>query len=263
MQIRAISRDNVQMLTSQRKQAVLAALARDGQVVAKELSVLYGVSEDTLRRDLRELAAEGLLLRVHGGALPASAATGSLAARTAIAPAGKAAIARAAAGLLQPGGVAILDGGTTALQLAAHLPPALRATVITHSPQIACALEHHPGIEVVMLGGRLFRHSMVGVGAAVMEQIGRIRADLYFMGVTGVHAQAGLTTGDYEEACVKRALAAQAAETVVLASAEKLGCASRYKIGEVAMASAVLVERSTPQALVASLRACGPEVRVA
>jgi CheY-like chemotaxis protein len=81
-----------------------------------------------------------------------------------------------------------------------------------------------------MLGGRLFKHSVVGVGSATVEAIRQVRADLYFMGVCSVHPEAGLSTGDFEEACVKRALSAAAAETIVLASPEKLATASPYQV---------------------------------
>eukprot|EP01030_Chromulinospumella_sphaerica_P013915 gene13915-13702_t len=211
------------MLTTQRKQLILQRLQQEGQIVAKAFSEELGISEDTVRRDLRELAAEGQLQRVHGGALPASAAIGDMQVRAALAPDEKRALGRAGAALVQPGQVVILDGGTTSLQVVQHLPLTLRATVVTHSPTIAVALAGHAQIEVLMLGGRLFRHSMVNVGASVVEAAARLRADLYLMGVTGVHAQAGLTTGDFEEAAVKRALHERAAETVVLASADKLG----------------------------------------
>ncbi len=245
------------MLTTHRKQAILAALKRDGQVIAKTLSERFGVSEDTVRRDLRELAAEGLLQRVHGGALPASPATADLAQRQQIGMAAKTAIARRAAELIQPGQVVILDGGTTMVQLARQLPPALRATVVTHSPSVAVELAGHAGVEVVLIGGRLFKHSMVAVGAAAIEAIGHVRADLYFMGVTGVHPQAGLSTGDLEEAYVKRALAARAAEVIVPASAEKLHAASAYVIAEATAAHTLVVERDTPEALIAPLAALG------
>lgn len=248
------------MLTTHRKQAILHALKRDGQVVAKTLSEGFGVSEDTVRRDLRELAAEGLLQRVHGGALPASPAAADFAQREHIATAAKVAIARTAAQMIQPGHIAILDGGTTAVQVARHLPPELRATVVTHSPSVAVVLAEHAGIEVVLIGGRLFKHSVVAVGAAAIEAISRIRADIYFMGVTGVHPTAGLSTGDLEEAYVKRALAAQAAETVVLASSEKLHSASAYMIAEVTAASSIVVEKTTPAALTAPFAALGIDI---
>lgn len=237
------------MLTSQRKKLLLAALKRDGQLVAKTLSEQFDVSEDTIRRDLRELAQEGQLQRVHGGALPASPAVADFSVRRGIESSAKTAIAKAAARLIKPGQIVILDGGTTAVQLARQLPHDLQATVVTHSPSVAVELVDHPLIDVVIIGGRLFKHSIVAIGAAALEAIGTIRADLYFMGVTGIHPTAGLSTGDLEEAYVKRAFVQQAAETVVLASSEKINAASAYKIADVGVASTIVVEKATPSKL--------------
>lgn len=239
------------MLTSKRKAFLMDALRRDGQLVAKALCAELGVSEDTIRRDLREMAREGLLVRVHGGALPASPALGDFAARSQIANADKIAIGRAAARLVQPGQVVFVDGGTTSAQVVRHLPAELRATIVTHSPSVAVELVAHPNIEVIMLGGRLFRHSVVSVGAATLEAIGKVRADLYLMGVSSVHPEAGLSTGDFEEACVKRALCHAAAETIVLASPEKLATASPYQIVALSEISGIVALASTPAGLIA------------
>jgi len=245
------------MLTEQRKQLILARLRQDGQVIAAALSAELGLSEDTLRRDLRALAAEGLLQRVHGGALPASAAVADFTARQVVEPEGKAGIAAAAAAMVQPGQLVFIDGGTTCQQLARRLPPTLRATVVTHSPTIAVELGAHEGIEVVLIGGRLFKHSMVAVGAAALQAIGQIRADLYFMGVTGVAPGAGLSTGDLEEAHIKRALMGQSAETWVLASAEKLNSASAYTIAPCSAATGLIVDRRTPRKALAGFEEAG------
>ncbi|WP_413993248.1 DeoR/GlpR family DNA-binding transcription regulator [Labrys okinawensis] len=245
------------MLTSERKALILDVLRRDGRVIAKAVSRELDLSEDTIRRDLRELAGEGLLQRVHGGALPASPAMADLAARREVSPEGKIAIGRAAAGLVRPGQVVLLDGGTTALQLARHLPRSLEATIVTHSPTIAVELANHPAIAVELIGGRLFRHSMVAVGAAAAEAIARIRADLFFLGVTGIHPELGLTTGDAEEAAIKRALSRQAAETIVLASREKLGAASPFQIAPLAEVSTLVVEADVPDETVEPYRRAG------
>jgi DeoR/GlpR family transcriptional regulator of sugar metabolism len=237
------------MLTTHRKQQILSLLKRDGQVVAKEVSQDMGVSEDTIRRDLRELAQEGLLQRVHGGALPASPAVVDFAGRERLTSEGKVAIGRAAAKMIEPGQVVILDGGTTARQLARHIPLDLKATVVTHSPTIALELINHPLVEVILIGGRLFKHSVVAVGAAAIEAIVQVHADIYFMGVTGVHPKTGLTTGDYEEAAVKRALSHAAAETIVLASSEKLNAASPYAVVPLAEISGIITERRAAAAL--------------
>lgn len=234
------------MLTHERKAHLLAVLARDGRVVAKAESLALGLSEDTIRRDLRELAAEGLLQRVHGGALPASPAVADFAGRQTVASAGKAAIGRTAAAMIRPGQVVFVDGGTTAVQLARALPPDLKATIVTHSPSVAVELVAKPGVEVELIGGRLFKHSVVAVGASAIEAIARVQADVYFMGVTGVHAEIGLTTGDAEEAAVKRALSRHAAETIVMASREKLGAASPFVVAALAEIDAVIVEPGLP-----------------
>lgn len=245
------------MLTAQRKQYLMELLRRDGRLVARTLSSELAVSEDTIRRDLREMARDGLLQRVHGGALPASPAIGDFAARSQIAPGEKSAIGRAAAQLVQPGQVVFIDGGTTTIELVRHLAPELKATVVTHSPSIAVELVAHPNIEVIVLGGRLFRHSVVNVGAATIDAIGQVHADLYFMGVCSLHPQAGLSTGDFEEACVKRALCRAAAETIVLASSEKLATASPYQVVELTEIGGIVAAGTTEAALLAPYRELG------
>jgi len=249
--------DSNAVLASHRKQHLLDVLRRSGQIIAKELSQELGTSEDTIRRDLRELAADGLLQRVHGGALPASPAMGDFAFRLNVATDEKRAIGRTAAGMVHTGQVVILDGGTTAVQIVRHFPAELKATVVTHSPTIAVELAEHKSIEVILIGGRLFKHSVVAVGAPAIEHISRIRADAYFMGVTGIHPEIGLTTGDYEEAHVKRALSASAAETIVLASPEKLNAVSPYVIAPVSDITGMIVVKATKQKLLAPFSRLG------
>lgn len=248
------------MLSRQRKQLLLDRLNRDGQLLASELSAELGVSEDTIRRDLRGLAAQGLLQRVHGGALPCSPALADFAGRKQLAPEQKAAIGRAAASLVLPGQVVFIDGGTSAVQLARALDRRLRATVVTHSPSVAVELIEHPHIEVLLIGGRLFKHSVVAVGASTAQAISAIRADTYFMGVSGVHPQAGLSTGDMEEASVKRALFANAAETVVLASSEKLGVASAYVVAPLSAAITLVVAHDVKKATLQPYRRLGVQL---
>lgn len=248
------------MLTQERKAHIQAVLRRDGRVVAKTLSRQLDLSEDTIRRDLRELASEGLLQRVHGGALPASPATADFASRLGLATSAKRAIGQAAARMVRPGQVVFLDGGTTAVQVARHLDAGLTATIVTHSPSVAVELVGHPGVSVELIGGRLFKHSLVAVGAAAIEAILRVRADVYFMGVTGLHPEIGLTTGDPEEAAVKRAISRQAAETVVLASREKLGAASPFVIMPAGELAAIIAPADTPDALLEPYRAMGVSI---
>lgn len=251
------------MLAAQRKERILTTLRDEGRVVAKDVAAQLGTSEDTIRRDLRELAAEGLLHRVYGGALPLSPAVADFTVRTEIGRDAKAAVGRLAAGLVHPGQTVAVDGGTTAVQLVRHLPPDLRATVVTHSPTIAVELATHPTVEVIVVGGRLFKHSVVAAGAAAVEAIGQVTIDTFFLGVTGIHPVAGLTTGDADEAAVKRAWSRRAGETYVLGSGEKIGAASAFAVVPLSAVAAVLTDPAAPERGVLELREVGTEVLVA
>lgn len=245
------------MLTSQRKQYILAILRRDGQVIAKILSQELGLSEDTIRRDLRELAQEGLLQRVHGGALPASPAIADFAVREELSVDAKQAIGKAGANLIKNGQVVFVDGGTTAVQLVRQLPRNLQATIVTHSARIAVELVTHPSIEVILIGGRLFKHSIVSVGAVALEAISHIHADIYFMGVTGIHPTEGLSTGDLEEAYVKQAFCKRASDTYVMASQEKLGAASQYVVVATTEVSGLIIDKAVSEEVIEPYRALG------
>src|SRR5512145_2420835 len=165
------------MLTAERRREILSRLDRDGKVVASELVAELGVSDDTVRRDLRELAAGGHVQRVHGGALPPASNAGSFAQRLQVAPEAKAHLAQAALPLLETANVLLLDGGTTALELARRLPPERDCTVVTNSPPVAEALAAHPRADVVLIGGRMLKDSLVAVGAQTVESLRQVRAD--------------------------------------------------------------------------------------
>ncbi|WP_243074292.1 DeoR/GlpR family DNA-binding transcription regulator [Microbacterium sp. SS28] len=229
------------MLAASRKDLLLDRLRSEGRIVAKDLATELGVSEDSIRRDLRELAAAGLAVRVYGGALPASPAVVDYAARQSVATDSKQRVARFAAGLIEPGSTVLIDGGTTALATVHALSRTTECTIITHSPTIAAALLDHAA-EVIILGGRLFKHSAVASGAAAMEAALAVSADRFLLGVTGIHETAGLTTGDADEAAMKRALAGRAGETYVLGSAEKIGAVSRYPVLPLAEVAGIIVD---------------------
>lgn len=250
------------MLAPLRKQHLLDLLRREGRIVAKTTAKDLSVSEDTIRRDLRELASEGSLQRVHGGALPASLAVQDLHARQSISSQEKSVIGRIAAAMIQPGQVVFVDGGTTAVQLVRNIDKNLRATIVTHSPTIAVELIDHQ-VDVHLIGGRLFKHSMVSVGAAAVDAIRRVRADTYFMGVTGIHIEIGLSTGDSEEAMIKRTIADASAEVVVLGSSEKLGAASPFVVGPASLMTSIIVSGSASKDVLDPLKALGIDVVIA
>jgi DeoR/GlpR family transcriptional regulator of sugar metabolism len=251
------------VLTEERRHLILERLERDGKVVAADLSESLAVSPDTVRRDLRELAEAGLLRRVHGGALPAAVGARPYAVRREQAPAAKEAIARATSGLVRPGQVILLDAGTTTLEVARHLPPDLDATVITNSPPIAVALAEHPTLEVAMLGGTLMKDAHALVGAATVEALRSVRADVLVLGVCSLHPEIGITVMDLEESHLKRAMIENAAEVVAVSSAEKLGSAAPYVVGPIDELTHLVTERSVPRDQLAQYRALGIELVLA
>jgi DeoR/GlpR family transcriptional regulator of sugar metabolism len=229
------------MLTSERKALIMSRIRDDGRLVAKTFAEELGLSEDTVRRDLRDMAAEGLLTRVHGGALPIQPDLPDFSARRHVASSDKQRLGAKGASMIQPGQIVFLDGGTTNAELARALPRNVPFTVVTHSPTVAAELEHHPTAEVALIGGRLYKHSMVAVGATASAAIAAIRPDIFFLGVTAIHPRHGFSTGDFEEAAIKRQIAAQAKETWVLTTLEKLDAASPVTIMPLEAATGVIV----------------------
>jgi DeoR/GlpR family transcriptional regulator of sugar metabolism len=243
------------VLASRRKNEILERVRRDGSIVAAAVAVEWNVSEDTVRRDLRELAADGKVQRVHGGAVLVSPAAADYTTRTNVASGPKADVARTAAGMIKPGQTVFLDGGTTTAAICRALPLSLDITVVTHSPTVAIELVDRPAIRVLLIGGTMYRHSLVAVGAIAAEYVNNLNVDVFFMGVSGVHPVHGLTTGDAEEAAIKRSICRRAADTFVLASSEKLGSALPHRVVPFDQVTAAISDERNARTLNALRRA--------
>lgn len=248
------------MLPAERRQHILEMLRTDGKVVAAELSQSLGISEDTIRRDLREMAEAGLLQRVHGGALPRTPTPLPYADRENTQPEAKISIARATIPLLVDRQVILFDGGTTTLQVARHLPRDFSATIVTNSVPVAAALIDHPRVEIILLGGRVFKHGRVAMGAKTMESLREIRVDLCILGVGGLHPEIGITVLDYEEAAVKRTMIASANEVVAAVSPEKLGTVGPYVVESAKCLTHLVTESHVPEDQVLPYRNLGIQV---
>jgi DeoR/GlpR family transcriptional regulator of sugar metabolism len=250
-------------LADERKGEIVARLRQDGRVVAAQLVAELGVSRDTVRRDLDELAAAGVLKRVHGGALPAATGGAPWAVRREQAVEAKHAIAQATARLLRSGQVIFLDAGTTALEVARALPPELEATIVTNSPPAASALADHPRAEVVLLGGQLRKEAIAAAGAATVEAIERIQADVCVLGVCSLHQEIGISVLDLEESYVKRAMIDRAAEVVAVTAADKLGSAGPYVVGPLDQLTCLVTDVGATEDQLGPFRELGIEVVLA
>lgn len=244
----------------ERRGWLLEKLRRDGRLVAAALAREFDISEDTIRRDLRELAAAGLVQRVHGGALPRSPALEPYAVRRERGGAAKESLAVAARPLLRDGQTILLDGGSTNLALARALPPSLRLTAVTPSPSIALALLEHSSCEVILLGGRLERAGEAVSGAAAVATVRALRVDACFLGVCSVDATVGVSCAAFEEAELKRAMVECAREVIALVTADKLGTAAPFVIGPVDVLDRIVTEAAASAEILSDLAAHGVRI---
>ena len=228
-------------LPQERQALILDHLRRHGRVVAAELAARFAVSEDSIRRDLRELAARGLCKRVYGGALPLAAPVAPLRQRRLQQPERKQALARKAASLVRPGQVLLLDAGSTNAAIAAALPERSDLTVVTNAPDVALALLDREGFEVLLIGGRLERAIGGTVGAQAVRSLRDLRADLCFPGACAIDPD-GLWSFDDEEAQFKRAMIESSGETVVVVTADKLGTVATHRIAALKEVQHLVVE---------------------
>ena len=247
-------------LPQERQQWILDRLRSHGRVVAVELAATFQVSEDSVRRDLRELAAQGLCKRVYGGALPLSAASTPLKQRRNEHSARKLALARKAVTLVRQGQVLLIDAGSTNAAIAAALPENYGLTVVTNAPDVARILMEREGFEILLIGGRIDRLIGAAVGAQAIEEIRRVRADLCFPGACAIDATHGLWGFDSEEVLLKRAMIESSGETVVAVTREKLGTAATHRVAAIAEVQHLVVEHDVERPLRAAFSASGVTV---
>jgi DeoR/GlpR family transcriptional regulator of sugar metabolism len=249
-----------ELLGEERRDAIRRWLATEGKVRASQLAERLGVSLDTVRRDLHELAAAGELRRVHGGALPpASPGPSSFKARLPDDVDAKGAIASAAVPLVRAGDVIALTGGTTILEFARRLPDDLEATVVATSPDIAVALADHPRLTVDVIGGRLHPEARTVTGPEAVDALRAVRPDVCVLSACSLHPVAGMTLRHREEAEVVRAMVQGAGRIVSLTTATKLGSAGPYPVAALQRIDTLVTDAGDDDVVV--YRGVGIEVR--
>jgi DeoR/GlpR family transcriptional regulator of sugar metabolism len=236
-------------LKEERHQYILELLGSEGRVLAADLSNRYRVSEDTIRRDLRELASSGKIQRVHGGALARRAEAVPFLSRQQIDIESKTGIARAAAHMIRDGQVVLIDGGTTNLRIASYVSRERSATIITNSPPLALALADHPKLSVLVLGGNFLKEAQVTTGIETIRRLESIRADLCFLGMCSLHPEVGITVGDQEEAYVKQAMIGAATEVVGLILLGNMGTSLPYRVGPASRLTRLITDASEEDVL--------------
>jgi DeoR family transcriptional regulator, fructose operon transcriptional repressor len=233
----------------ERQQAIADLVTRNHRVSVSAAAETFGVTTETVRRDLALLERQGLVHRVHGGAVPAGTLTTvepGLPERDLAATDQKNRIARAALDLLPAsGGSLLLDAGTTTQRLAAILPRESMFTVVTNAATIVTTLvsgAQPPGVDVRLLGGRIRSASLAGVGPQTLEALAQIRVDVAFIGTNGISLVHGLSTPDHDEAAVKSAMVTAGRRVVVLTDSRKFGRESLVRFARLDQIDAVVTD---------------------
>lgn len=219
------------MLKAERQKLILEDLALYNRLKSTTLCEKFTVSEDTVRRDLQELAQNGHLKKVHGGAVSLSYIP-SFKKREVEEIHIKHLIAKKALGLIEEGQVLIIDGGTTNMQLVNILPRDINLTVFTNSIPVAAKLCEYELIDGILLGGNILKKGETTVGYSVLETLKEINADICFLGITSVHPDTGLTEANREETVIKKAIIKASNKVASLVISKKLNQTQPFKVCE-------------------------------
>jgi len=217
----------------QRKNHILDRLLSNGRVDATEVAESLGVTGETIRKDLIALERQGILRRVHGGAVPVQslAFEPGVETRTEYSTE-KTRIAQAALAHLPNEGSVLIDAGSTTAKLVEMFPGDRELTVYTNTIPLAISLLTRPRLRVFTLGGRLRNKTFAEVGDWAVRALAEINVDVAFLGTNGISMARGLTTPDPAEAAVKRLMLGCAAKRVLLADHSKFGVVKGTKHGD-------------------------------
>lgn len=250
------------MYAEERLQFMVQRARLDGKVDVAALAEELNVTAETIRRDLSSLERQGLLRRVHGGAIPVERLRfeRSLDVRDALMKGEKERIAKAALDELPEQGSILLDAGTTTARLAETLPAERELTVVTNSLPIAMILAAQPNKTVLMVGGRVRGRTLAAVDDWATRLLAGTVVDVAFLGANGVSTERGLTTPDLAEAAVKRAMLAAARRRVLLADHTKIGSDHFARFGDVKDLDVLITDSGLEPDAAAQLEALGPRV---
>ncbi|HNS02301.1 MAG TPA: DeoR/GlpR family DNA-binding transcription regulator [Anaerolineae bacterium] len=250
--------------TQERRHDILDSVQRSGRVFVADLSQSFGVSEVTIRSDLQMLADQGLVVRTHGGAIPAGRLSPelSLALRRQQQPLAKDHIGAAGAELIEDGDAVYLDTSSTALAIARHLTHHRYVTVVTNSIAIVNELTDCPNVHVVVPGGRLRRETASLIGADGLDYIRQLNIQKGFFGAHGVTPAEGLTDVSVEEAEVKRVLVGLCRQVVAVLDATKWGRVGVASFATLEQVDVIITDQDAPAELVAQAQAAGVAVHL-
>jgi DeoR/GlpR family transcriptional regulator of sugar metabolism len=218
------------MLKKERQLKIIDKVRGSQKVLSVFLAEELNVSEDTIRRDLNELADKGLVTKVHGGAVNRIQKLYQYNEDTIFNKNKKINVALKTVPLIHEGMVIIMSGGTTNLVLAKLFPKDVKATIYTYSLPIAMQLTEHPLIEIIFIGGQIQKNSMVTTGVDVIQFLSKIKANICFMSVSGLSIEHGITEEGYEVSLIKKAMINSSEKIVYLVTSNKLNIRHSFNV---------------------------------
>jgi len=237
--------------TSERRQQISTLVKERGSVQVGPLAERFGVSMQTIRKDLRFLALRGVMERSYGGAISADAV--NVAAEPAVEvkrsshASEKVRIGKLAAAMVAPGESIVLDSGTTTLQIARFLPDDEDITVLTYDIDILSVLAAKERLNIVMLGGTLRRKNRALYGAQTVAALEDLRVDKLFLGVDGLDIECGITTHYEPEAMLNRKMVRAAREVIAVTDGSKFGRVCLHRIINIEDIHHLVTEGSVPE----------------
>ncbi|GHB27633.1 DeoR family transcriptional regulator [Pseudovibrio japonicus] len=211
-----------------RQNTLAQRLVNGQQIVAAEAAQEFGVSLDTIRRDILALEAAGKAHRVRGGAVPIVEPALPFHTRIADRDGPNPKLIQAAVTEIGASSTLIVDGGLTSLYVIEHLPTLEGRVVMTPSPWVAIACQER-GIEVFLLGGILSPQGGIATGAEAVNNVGTVAAEIAILGACGIDAEFGLSSDDYSEARMKKAMSHAARRTLVVSDHSKINRKARHQ----------------------------------
>ncbi|THV33549.1 DeoR/GlpR family DNA-binding transcription regulator [Glycomyces buryatensis] len=250
------------MFAEERQQLIAERARTDGRVDVSALAVDFDVTTETIRRDLTALEHQGVVKKVHGGAIPLERLgfEPTVAARDTVQTDAKERIAHAALAEVPEEGAILLDSGTTTARIAEALPADRELTVVTNSVSIATLLTAKPRLTVLIVGGKVRGRTMAAVDDWALRALADTYVDVAFIGANGISVERGLTTPDTGEAAVKRAMIGASRKTVVVADHTKVGNDCLARFGTLDQVDTFITDSSLDADLVAELEAADLKV---
>ncbi|HYZ74580.1 MAG TPA: DeoR/GlpR family DNA-binding transcription regulator [Chthoniobacterales bacterium] len=248
------------LMPAERQKEILERIRKHGRVLATDLAREFSTSEDTIRRALRDLAAQGLCARVYGGALAISPASGTSLQRRREAVDRKLALGQKMASIIQPGQFLFIDAGTTNLAVARSLPKSIGLSVATHDPTIAAVLADRTDLTLITIGGQINPLIGAAVDGQALRQVLELRLDLLLLGVCAIDANDGLAAFHSEDAQMKRALLERSGSVAIAVLNEKLSTSAPFQVAPVDVVADLVVEADAPKQFVSGFESRGMRV---